>query len=332
MSQLPLIFASLVLLSSDIFAAATHGKSFHKAVDEKNATVNGVILDAPPRYMWGWGEGTSGYCGSTSFQTHGIFWGNWISSEKVRDSDGGEELLIAVNDEAAAQALKFPYEEWNYDQSTPQSNAFLSWIRSHIDEGHIVVVGMYERQPSGDKDYDHIVPVIGYETAESDSATISGLYFNDLWLNTTRYLSVPAGIASRKNCRQSSEPEQPYTYCLPVNVDYGIALLGIEDVNSETFRMTLEMPSWTEPDYGKEDGINAQPVPFTINATVFGLVPGVEYTTLRFDSYATLPTQDFIHGPFTKKWTFTATAETYHFVGFDTFMSNSTIFYRTVRT
>ena len=38
------------------------------------------ILDIPPRFMWGWGSSEdSGYCGSASTQTMGLFYGNWIS-------------------------------------------------------------------------------------------------------------------------------------------------------------------------------------------------------------------------------------------------------------
>ena len=38
-----------------------------------------VLLDVPPRYMWGWGKGLRGYCGETSYQSFGIFYGNWVS-------------------------------------------------------------------------------------------------------------------------------------------------------------------------------------------------------------------------------------------------------------
>ena len=64
-----------------------------------------MMLDAPPRSMWGQGEGTRGYCGETSFQTHGILFGNWISSEIARLNADGIELLIGENDVKAATAL-----------------------------------------------------------------------------------------------------------------------------------------------------------------------------------------------------------------------------------
>jgi len=324
----PLI--ALALLCVAVYAAADPSL-FTITQDPNLASTTNVQLNAPPRYMWGWGPGLAGYCGSTSFQTSGIMWGNWLSSELVRNA-AGSELLIAVNDEQAASTMKFPYEEWDYDQNTPQSTNFISWVRGQIDDGYIVVIGVYERLKSGgDADYDHIVPVVGYQK-DSSSGAVTGLLFNDLYLNSTRTLSASSDVATRNNCRVTTTPQQPYGYCLPKNVNYGIALQGIVDKNAETFRTTLTMPSWTEPDYGKEDDLNQQPVSFTVSATIYGLTVGTSYTVVRFDSPSTVPTKNFLSGSYTNKWTFTATASTYVLKNFDSFMSDSTIFYRTVKS
>lgn len=293
------------------------------------STLVDVILDAPPRYMWGWGPDLHGYCGSTSFQTNGIYWGEWLSSEKVRDAAGEAELLIAVNDVKAAKALKFEYEEWDYNSGNPQGPNFVAWLRQHIDQGHLAAIGVFEQVPDGDPDYDHIVPVIGYQYDASSGET-TGIYYNDLWSPESRMLRVPDDISTRNQCSQSAPPEQPYTFCLTKKVDYGIAFLGNVDTFSETYRMTLIMPSWTEPDYGKEDRVNAQPVLFTVSATVSGLRVGASYTVYRFDSYTTLPKSNFSSGPFTNSWSFTATSQLHQLNDFDTFLSNSTIFYRAV--
>lgn len=292
-----------------------------------NASTVDVILNAPPRFMWGWGAGLSGYCGETSFQTNGIFWGEWVSSEKVRTT-AGSELLIAVNDEKAAKALKFQYEEWDYESSNPQGANFVAWLRSHIDEGHIIAIGVYEQMKNGDEDYDHIVPVIGYQYSSASGAT-TGIYFNDLYSTETRFLAVPAGIQTRSACTMSNA-QQPYNYCIPKTVSYGIAFLGNVDTSSQTYRVTLTMPSWTEPDYGKEDKIYASPVNFTVSATVSGLRVGGSYTVYRFDSYSTLPSSNFANGPYTNKWTFTAQSSVQTLTSFDTFLSNATIFYRAI--
>jgi hypothetical protein len=323
-----------VTLLALLFVIAVQAKKLGQPIQQANAlnsSLVDVLLDAPPRYMWGWGEGTAGYCGATSFQTNGIFWGEWVSSEFVRTADGGSELLISVNDEKAAKNLKFNYDSWDYNQDDPQGTNFVAWLRSHVDQGHISAVGLYERVPEGDADYDHIVPVIGYQYDASSHAT-TGIYYNDLWSQATRMLSIPSLITTRSNCQQDDEPEQPYEYCLPKTVDYGIAFLGNVDTNGETYRMTLTIPNWTEPDYGKEDKVNAKPVLFTISATVAGLQSGTSYTVYRFDSYKTLPSSKFASGPYTKKFTFTATSGEYDLNNFDSFMSNSTIFYRAVKS
>lgn len=326
------VFVCAIVGLVAVISAARHQQLPRRTPSLLNASLVDVMLDAPPRYMWGWGGSTSGYCGSTSFQTNGIFWGNWVSSEMVRAADGGSELLIGVNDNTAAKNLKFKYEQWNFNkQKTPQGSSFVAWLRSHIDQGHISAVGFYESQPSGDEDYDHIVPVIGYQYDSNTDAT-TGIYYNDLWSPETRMIAVPSGITSRNGCQQDDEPDQPFEYCIPKTYCYGIAFLGDQDTNSETYRMMLQMPNWTEPDYGKEDKVNAKPVMFTVSASFMDLSPGASYTVYRFDSYSTLPTSSFAKGPFTKSFQFTASAAFYQWNNFDSFMSNSTIFYRTVLT
>lgn len=95
--------------------------------------------------------------------------------------------------------------------------------------------------------------------------------------------------------------------------------------------MTLSMPVWNEPDYGKADGVNAKPVLFVISATVSGLTIGNTYRVYRFDNPKTLPTSNFAKGPFTKSFSFTATDTSMTLDHFDSFMSDSTIFYRAVQ-
>ena len=45
------------------------------------------VLDIPPRKMWGWLDGTFGYCGETCFQASLAINGAWISAEWVRAAD-----------------------------------------------------------------------------------------------------------------------------------------------------------------------------------------------------------------------------------------------------
>lgn len=169
------------------------------------STTQDVMLNLPGRHMWGWKYPLAGYCGETSFQTAGIYFGQWLSSEKVKKADGGSELLLGVNDKKAAKSLKFNYDAWNFKAKTPQPTDYVAWIREHIDHGHPVIVGLYVKEPDGDPDYDHIVPVVGYQFDTATLAT-TGIWYNDLYVATSRLLSVTTGVQSRSKCSQKFQP------------------------------------------------------------------------------------------------------------------------------
>jgi hypothetical protein len=88
------------------------------------------------------------------------------------------------------------------------------------------------------------MPIVGYET--SPSTSLSQIYHNDLYLNTSRVLSLPSDIKTRSECSQVTPTEQPYTYCQPKTVAYGIAITGNVDLNEETFPVQLDVASWSE--------------------------------------------------------------------------------------
>jgi hypothetical protein len=97
-----------------------------------------TMLDIQPRKMWGWGgladRDYSGYCGETSIQTAGLFFGQYVSQELVRYAGGNREVLVDVNAHAAAEAVLLRIDRWDIDgRARPQSDAFLAWaqVRSH---------------------------------------------------------------------------------------------------------------------------------------------------------------------------------------------------------
>ena len=297
-----------------------------------SASVVDVKIDIPPRYMWGWGDSSAGlslpgYCGETSLQSNGIFWGQYVSSEYVHKADGNSELLLGTGNEVtAAKALKMTYELWNNGGTTPDSADFIQWTRDHIDLGHGVVFGAFDKVPNGQSDYDHIMPIVGYQKDSVTDDTI-GLWLNDLWSPQSRLIT---SIANRKQCTMATDEGNPYDYCIPKDQNFAIAFLGVTDTSKETMRMKLIMPSWTEPDWGAVDGVNDKPVSFTVKAIVYGLTVGRQYSILRFSSLETLPSSGFLKAKFTKRFDFTATSASMTFSALDTFLSNSTMFYRTV--
>ena len=93
----------------------------------------------------------SGYCGETSIQSAGLFYGNWISSERVRYAGGNAEVLVDVNAHTAATALKFTIARWDsVGSATPQNTAYFAWVKSQLAAGHPVVLGLYQSERNGD--------------------------------------------------------------------------------------------------------------------------------------------------------------------------------------
>jgi len=265
-----------------------------------------MMLDAPPRSMWGQGEGTRGYCGETSFQTHGIFFGNWISSQIARNNADGIELLIGENDVKAATGLKFKFEAYPSDTKDDAGTEFVEWARAQIDLGNIVVHGFLDSD--GEKEYDHIMPIIGYKQ-DPEGKTL-GLFYNDLYDATkSRYVCAETDVLTREKCVTPDGKKQKY--CIPKETIYAIALQGNLDTASVLKRMKLTIPSVDEPDWGDEDKIFAKPVDFNIGCVIVGLTKGLKYTVLRFESPTLVPSENFVESKaWTKSWQFTASSDT----------------------
>lgn len=296
----------------------------------KNDTVG--LIDIPARRMWGWGPGLHGYCGSQSFQMAGIFFGNWVSEQLVRYAAGDAEVLIGANADLAAKHLKYEFEEWNFNrEKTPQSTEFIKWVKGEVDLGHVVIVGWYERKPGGDEDYDHIMPVVGYQL-DAHSGEVNGLWHHDLFLNDTTFTHGDELRASRSWCSQTENPVLPYDFCLPNKYDYGISIKNIVDTSGELYRTQLTAPpgEWYEPNWGKEDQVHDAPKPWKMTAIVSGLTVGDTYTVLRFDAPESVPTSDYMNGAYTNYVVFTA-KDTVQHVHLVEVMSSGSHFYRTVK-
>jgi len=138
-----------------------------------------------------------------------------------------------------------------------------------------------------------------------------------------------ATFATRKQCMQSTTPKQPFDYCLPRDVLYGIALMRDKDPKNECYRTQLNTDMWWEPDWGAEDKVHDKPILFNATLTVSGLTEGNAYTCLRFDDPAAVPKSSFLAGSWTQRFDFTANATTAEVV-VDPVMSDGSWFYRCV--
>lgn len=303
-----------------------------------NCTTADVKLDIPPRLQW---EGLGGYCGETSFQSHGILWGNWLHSDTVRKA-AGSELLIGENDVKAAKTLKFPYESFQQDESATaaQNNAaYLTWLRNQVDLGRTVVVGWFVNPQEASKldlQYDHIMPLTGYQYDTATKKTL-GFHFNDLYAKTGMFMPITGAsskVLNRAKC-QSSNPKTTM-YCVPASDNFAIALNGIVDQKKETFRTTLLIPIMREPDvkaWSDGDGSHApeKPVSFKVSAKIWGLKQGNSYAVLKFAGSNNVPTSNFLAGKWSKSFNFTAKGTSQTLTNFDTLMTSDSVFYRTVK-
>lgn len=137
-------------------------------------------------------------------------------------------------------------------------------------------------------------------------------------------------VGSRKECSISTTPRQPYDYCLPTDVDYGLTITGVIDDAKETYRTILELDRPDEPDWGAEDGLHEKPVLMNVKAHISGLTAGKKYAILRYDDPKALPAKGFLNGSYAEKYEFTATASEMIYASFDQIESDGTYFFRTV--
>jgi hypothetical protein len=155
------------------------------------------------------------------------------------------------------------------DEENSLVDEFFEWCRKNIDQGNLVVHGFKDINGE-DTEYDHIMPIVGYK--KDESGNLLGIYYNDLYdTSESKYLSVD----ENSNQEPSDDDEADTKYAIPEGSIFAIALKGNVDPDSETVRMKLTIPTVDEPDWGVEDKINADPVPFTLSATLAGLTSGL---------------------------------------------------------
>ena len=273
-------------------------------------------LNIPGRLQW---DNADGYCGETAIQMIGLYYGNYISQDICRNVAGGE-VLISVNDEAALDSFSFNHEEWDYNQQTPQYTNYLIWLKQHLFNYHPVIITSYIKGLS-DPDYDHIIPAIGF--ASTDTTAFNNT--DDLMYNSC-YDSAffTRTFQSVWDTRIMNGNGVTYDYCIPKNVDYGVAVTGIKDSLKVTKPVSLSIDRWDEPNVT----LGEQPVMLHAVATLSGLTAGNQYALLRYNGYAHVPSANFVPLQADGAFYFTASAPTKTYA--DSFMSHTSIFYRCI--
>ena len=308
----------------------------------------------PPRTQW---NANYGYCGETSFISAGLNYGQYLSqydaraiaSPDIRQSLPESQLLLGVNDVAAAATMHLTAVPFNTAQQTTTAQ-FLTWVKTNVTAGYPVVIGVYTNEyrfdgdtdpNAGDSEYDHIVPVTGFSSnrpltapAVYDADDVITFNDNGIWTGTPDGLpqnvfSYPLGSfpATRRQANAAAGP----VYSLSNAKNYGIAITGVADLNQETVPVRLTTSTVGESP-AMAEGSNARPAPtpLTLTITVSGLTAGKTYNLYRYSSMPAVPDSNFNtnSAKAAQQWTIVATGSTYTTT--QTIVSDETAAYRAV--
>jgi hypothetical protein len=271
-------------------------------------------LDIPPRDQWTNGDG---YCGETSIQSIGLFYGAWISEQLVRTLAGGE-LLLGSNETKALDALHFRYSLFANQSAQPQFQSFMAWLKSNLLNGVPCIFAAYVTDGNNDPDYDHIMPAVGWDSNDV-------LVFNDNYGD--RLLRAMSDLSGT---RQSCSYDTVHGGCIPAGTDYGVAVTGLADDAHATLPVSISVGQSSEPN------VSTGATPSAMNAmvTVRALTPGQSYALLRYDDYTKVPTAataaQMLTSAYSFRQDFTATSSSWSWADPNSFPSNGATYYRCV--
>ncbi|CAF1030644.1 unnamed protein product [Adineta steineri] len=118
--------------------------------------------------------------------------------------------------------------------------------------------------------------------------------------------------------------------CLPLDIDYGIAITGIVDEDSVTLPVRLSVSEWNEPNPRYHEA----PKEMLGTVTVNNLTNGCFYALLQYSSYGSVPTRgsaiDFLQSDFDERHEFMATSTDYVYEDPNVISTNGSVYYRCV--
>jgi hypothetical protein len=277
-------------------------------------------LDIPPRRQW---DNNNGYCGETSIQQGALHFGAYISQYRAReiiDPTQQQDVWVPENSGPIFDALRLTCEAWDSNLPTPQYQAYLVWAKSHLQQGHPVIIDVFV-QGESDPAYDHIMIASGFTSVDTTTYHAEDtLTFNDNY-ETTPYTRT---FGSLWDTRAMSGNGAIYEYCVPRDTDYGCAMTGIKDSSGTALPVSMKVNRWNEPNISQ----GALPVTMMATVRVSAVTAGHSYALLRYDDYHDVPTNNYLSSAFTTSTVFTATG-TVHTLS-DQFMSDAIVIYRCV--
>ena len=295
------------------------------------------ILPAQPGYQW---DDAGGYCGSWAVQRATLTKGAWISQQQVRDhtSPGGghDNEILSTNIVEALTNLKITFDEFDYNQTRPQQNAYASWLKKHLVSGNAVAwmilwsgqeYPIYDMTPPGGM-YGHVEPVIGIQSNHplTDTKVYDDdvvVHFTDGGTNTVH--RVISTLGGKWNGPGTAADCTPFSYCM-ASYAFGWAVTGLNnDANANVMPVSLQVNPWkSEPDLRS----GASSIALKGTLTVNNLNKGDTYDIYRWDTVQDAFTYD---SKFQKK-SFVASNTTFVYEDDTSFESSGTTYYRCVAT
>ena len=266
--------------------------------------VTGLAVDPesgqPIREQW---DANWGYCGETSFIAAGMMFGQYASQFTVRElaspgipqAKAASQLLLGVNDEAAARAMHLTVGQYSGAggaRGRSRAARLISWMSDQIAEGARVILGAYIKGLR-DPEYDHIVPVIDIVSGgvgNGGRSRLGGrLSFSD------NYGHVLTGtFRSLLRDRRGANASSARPYSVPSGVrNYAVAVEGVADRDGATIPVMLQASRHGEPAMVDGALLPPAPEPLAIRATVFIPNQDQSYNLYRYDDFSKVPEASF---------------------------------------
>lgn len=266
--------------------------------------VTGLPVDAAQgllvREQW---DSNWGYCGETSLIAAGMTFGQYASQFTVRElaSPGvpqvkeASQLLLGVNDEAAARSMHLDANDYSGSGRSAGRRGqlrFVSWIRDQISMGARVILGMYIKG-ADDGEYDHIVPAIDV-VPSGVKVGRQGLLKDRLWFTDNYGQKLSGTFGDLLRDRRAANRSLAAPYSIPNGVkNYGIAISGVADRDQVTIPVRLQASRDDEPMLPEGSLQPPTPEPLALRATVFIPDQDQSYNLYRYDDFSKVPDAAF---------------------------------------
>lgn len=212
-----------------------------------------------------------------------LLYGAWIPQEVARSAGGGE-LLLESNYNTAMRALRINFTSFEGSGLGSGYQAFLTWAKQQLKRGKGVVEVAFLR---GERytDYDHIMPLIGIQTATDAFSAADLLYINSLFSLQTVVRQV--GGSPPYYCTVGNKQPLSSAGCLPQDYSpvYGRAIEGPVYAGIGPPTALTRLSSASEPD---EAG-RGYTIEITATLVISSLREGARYKVFKLTSLAAVP-------------------------------------------